>query len=54
MFPPPQKKSLGAKGMSARLKFKGIDGRAPSGVETAASFNSTRENIPGPVIVRIL
>jgi len=34
--------------MVARLKLKGIDGRAPPGVEPAA-----RENLPGPDIVRI-
>ena len=33
--------------MAARLKVKGIDGRAPPGVEPAASFDSTRENSPG-------
>jgi hypothetical protein len=39
--------------MVARLKLKGIDGRAPPGVEPAAQFDSTRENLPGPDIVRI-
>ena len=39
--------------MVARLKLKGIDGRAPPGVELAAHFDSTRENLPGPDIVRI-
>ena len=39
--------------MVARLKLKGIDGRAPPGVELAAQFDSTRENLPGPDIVRI-
>ena len=39
--------------MVARLKLKGIDGRAPPGVELAAQFDSTRENSPGPDIVRI-
>ena len=29
--------------MVARLKLKGIDGRAPPGVEPAASFDSARE-----------
>ena len=37
----------------ASLKFKGIDGRAPQGVDYAAQFDSTRENLPGPDIVRI-
>ena len=36
--------------MVARLKLKGIDGRAPSGVEPAASCDST---LTGPCIVRI-
>ena len=39
--------------MVARLKHKGIDGRAPPGAEPAAEFDSTRENSPGPDIVRI-
>ena len=39
--------------MVARLKLKGIAGRAPPGVEPVAYFDSTRENIPGPDIVRI-
>ncbi len=39
--------------MVARLKLKGIDGRAPPGVELAAQFDSTRENLPGPDSVRI-
>ncbi len=39
--------------MVARLKLKGIDGRAPPGVEPAAQFDTTRENLPGPDIVRI-
>ena len=38
--------------MVARLKLKGIDGRAPPGVEPAAQFDSTRENSPGPDMVR--
>ncbi len=47
-------KSLGSGGsMVARLKLKEIDGRAPPGVEPAAKFDSTRENLPGPDIVRI-
>ena len=42
-------KSLGSGGsMVARLKLKEIDGRAPPGVELAAQFDSTRENLPGP------
>ena len=59
MFYPPstpyeKSKSLGSGGsMVARLKLKGIDGRAPPGVELAAQFDSTRENLPGPDIVRI-
>ena len=40
-------------GVVARLKLKGIDGRAPPGVEPAAQFDSTRENSPGPDIARI-
>ena len=39
--------------MVARLKRKGIDGRAPPGVEPAAYFDSTRGNFRGPDIVRI-
>ena len=39
--------------MVARLKLKGIDGRALPGVETATEFDSTRENSPGRDIVRI-
>ena len=39
--------------MVARLKLKGIDGRAPPGVEPAAQFDSTRENSAGPDTVRI-
>ena len=39
--------------MVARLKLKGIDGRAPPGVELAAQFDSTRGNSPGPDIERI-
>ncbi len=46
-------KSLGSGGsMVARLKLKEIDGRAPPGVEPAANL-TTRENLPGPDIVRI-
>ena len=39
--------------MVARLKLKGIDGRAPPGVEPAAEFELKRRNSPGPDIVRI-
>ena len=39
--------------MVARLKLKGIDGRAPPGVEPAAYFDSPRGNLPGPDIERI-
>ena len=39
--------------MLTRVKFKGIDGRAPPGVEPAAQFDSTRENLPDQDIVRI-
>ena len=39
--------------MVARLKLKGIDGRAPPGVEPAAQLDSTRGNSPGPDTVRI-
>jgi hypothetical protein len=46
---------LGSGGsMVARLKLKGIDGRAPPGVELAAQFDSTREILPGPDIGRKL
>ena len=31
----------------AKLKLKGIDGKAPPGVELAAQFDSTRANLPG-------
>ena len=34
--------------MDTSLKLEGIDGRAPSDVELAAQFDSTRENLPGP------
>ncbi len=34
--------------MVAKLKLKGIDGRLPPGMEFAAQFDSTRENLPGP------
>ena len=51
---PGKPKSLGSGGsMVAKLKLKGIDGRAPPGVEPVAQFDSTRENLPGPDIVRI-
>ena len=39
--------------MVARLKLKGIDGRAPPGVEPAAQFDSTREILPESNIVMI-
>ena len=39
--------------MVARLKLKGIDGRAPPGVESAAQLDSTPGNSPGPDTVRI-
>ena len=39
--------------MVAKLKLKGIDGRAPPGVEPAAQFDSTRGNLPGPDFMRI-
>jgi hypothetical protein len=39
--------------MVARLKLKGIDGRAPPGGEPAAKFDPTRGNSPGPDIIRI-
>src|SRR4029434_4244982 len=39
--------------MVAKLKLKGIDGRAPPGVEPAAEFDSTRETSPGPDTERI-
>ena len=39
--------------MVARLRLKGIDGKAPPTVEPAAQFDSTRGNLPGPDIVRI-
>ena len=32
----------------AKLKLKGIDGKAPPGVELAAQFDSTREISPDP------
>jgi len=42
-------KSLGSGGsMVARLKLKGIDGRAPPGVEPAAQSDPTRENLSRP------
>ncbi len=47
-------KSLGSGGEYGRkAETKEIDGRAPPGVEPAANFDSTRENLPGPDIVRI-
>ncbi len=54
LVPYEKSKSLGSGGsMVARLKLKGIDGRAPPGVEPAAQFDSTRGNLPGPDIGRI-
>ncbi|KAL0098606.1 hypothetical protein PUN28_020562 [Cardiocondyla obscurior] len=44
-------KLLGSGSMVAKLKLKGIDGRAPPGVEPAA--DSTRETSPGPDTGRI-
>ncbi len=47
-------KYLGSGGsMVARLKLKRIDGRPPPGVELAAQFDPTRENLPGQDISRI-
>ena len=34
----------------AKLKLKGIDGKAPPGVELAAQFDSTRETSPDPSV----
>ncbi len=54
LVPYEKSKSLGSGGsMVARLKLKGIDGRAPPGVEPAAQFDPTRGNLPGPDIGRI-
>ncbi len=54
LVPYEKSKSLGSGGsMVARLKLKGIDGRAPPGVEPAALFDPTRGNLPGPDIGRI-
>ena len=39
--------------MVARLKLKGIDGRAPQDVDPVAYFDSTLENLPGPDIGKI-
>ena len=51
---PGNRESLGSGGsMVAKLKLKGIDGRAPPEVEPAAEFDSTRGSLPGPDIVRI-
>ena len=47
-------KLVGFRGsMVAKLKLKGIDGRAPPGVEPVAKFDSTRGNSPGPDTSRI-
>ena len=52
--PSEKSKFLGSGGsMVARLKLKGIDGRAPPGVELAAQFDSTRGNLPGQDIAGI-
>ena len=46
---PEKSECLGSGGSTvARLKLKGIDGRAPPGVEPAAQFDSTRGSLPGP------
>ena len=43
--------SFGSRGsLVAKLKLKGIDGKAPPGVELAAQFDSTREISPDPNI----
>ena len=43
--------SLGSGGsLVAKLKLKGIDGKAPPGVELAAQFDPTREISPDPNI----
>ena len=39
--------------MVARLKLKGLDGRAPAGGEAAAYVDATRGTLPGPDIGRI-
>jgi hypothetical protein len=39
--------------MVAKLKLKGIAGRAPPGVAPVAYFDSTREISPGPDTRRI-
>ena len=36
--------------MVARLKLKGIDGRAPQDVDSVAQFDSTQESLLGPDI----
>ena len=36
--------------MVARLKLKGIDGRAPQDVDSVAEFDSTQEGLLGPDI----
>ena len=51
---PEKSECLGSGGSTvARLKLKGIDGRAPPGVEPAAQFDSTRGSLPGPDTVWI-
>ena len=54
LAPYEKSKFLGSGGsMVARLKLKGIDGRAPPGVEPAAQLDSTPGNSPGPDTRRI-
>ena len=43
-----QKAFHSARGMRARLQFKGHDGRVPPGVEFAARVDSGRKNMSGP------
>jgi len=53
LAPYEKSKSLGSGGsMVARLKLKGIDGRAPPGVKHW-QIDSTWGNSPGPDITRI-
>ncbi|GJT87752.1 hypothetical protein Tco_1069469 [Tanacetum coccineum] len=53
LAPYEKSKFLGFGGsMVARLKLKGINRRAPPGVEPAAEFSSTRGNLHGLDIVR--
>ena len=39
--------------MFAKSKINAIDGRAQPGVESAAHFDSTRGNLPGPDVLKI-